>query len=273
MQPYEALSETEWVEVERIHDLIDQGEFESARMSIDGMLRKRPRHPDLLIVDATLCLEESEPALALDSLRGAERSADPAQFFYLRAAAQYDLVQFAQARADVERAVAIHPAFPHGFDLLSRVLEHSSDAEGAAKAAEQARSLDPEAFPLPLEVDAKSFDLLVERAVQELPAKVREKLEDIPVLVQDLPTPEMLTEEEPALTPDLLGLFVGRHIFAESSSAAPTAPGAIFLFRRNLLRACSDREELENEIRITVQHEVGHLLGLDEDELDEWGLA
>mgnify|MGYP000635370328 CR=1 FL=1 len=114
---------------------------------------------------------------------------------------------------------------------------------------------------------------MYKRQVQELPAKVREKLEDIPVLVQDLPTPEMLTEEEPALTPDLLGLFVGRHIFAESSAAAPAAPGAIFLFRRNLLRACSDREELENEIRITVQHEVGHLLGLDEDELDEWGLA
>lgn len=273
MHPYEALSETEWVEVERIHDRIDEGEFESARLSIDSLLSRRPRHPDLLIVDATLCLEESEPALALEALKGAERSADPAQFFYLRAAAHYDLVRFSEARADAERAVAIHPAFPHGYDLLSRVLEHLADPEGARKAAEQARSLDPEAFPLPLEVEPKAFDQLVERAVLELPAKVREKLEDIPVLVQDLPGAEMLTEEEPPLTPDLLGLFVGRHIFAESSSAGPTAPGAIFLFRRNLLRACSDREELEREVRITVQHEVGHLLGLDEDELDEWGLA
>jgi predicted Zn-dependent protease with MMP-like domain len=47
----------------------------------------------------------------------------------------------------------------------------------------------------------------------------------------------------------------------------------IYLFRRNLLRSCRSQEELAKEIRITVLHEVGHLLGLDEDELDQWGLA
>ena len=53
----------------------------------------------------------------------------------------------------------------------------------------------------------------------------------------------------------------------------PGAPGAIYIFRRNLLRSCADLEELKREVRITVQHEVGHLLGLDEDELEEWGLG
>ena len=52
-----------------------------------------------------------------------------------------------------------------------------------------------------------------------------------------------------------------------------TGPGAIYLFRRNLLRVCADRDELKREVRITVQHEVGHLLGLDEDDLERWGLA
>jgi hypothetical protein len=56
-------------------------------------------------------------------------------------------------------------------------------------------------------------------------------------------------------------------------SDLPAAPGAIYLFRRNLLRACTDRDELAREIRITVQHEVGHLLGLDEEDLERWGLA
>ena len=273
MRPYEALSETEWAEVERIHDLIDEAEFESARLSLDAMLTKRPGHPDLRIVDATLCLEEAEPSLALDALEGAERSADPAQFFYLRAAAHYDLVRFVPARADAERAVAIHAAFPHGHDLLSRILEHLGEPEAAHRAAEQARALDPEMFPVPLDLDATEFDQLVQRSVKELPEPIKAKLEEIPVLVQDLPDAAMLTEDEPPLTPDLLGLFVGRHIFDEGSGTIPAAPGAIFLFRRNLLRACADREELEREVRITVQHEVGHLLGLDEDDLDEWGLA
>jgi predicted Zn-dependent protease with MMP-like domain len=273
MKPYETLSETDWTQVERIHGLLDEGELEDARAALDAMLRRRPRQPDLRIVDATLRLEEGEPRLALEALTGAERSADPAHFFYLRAAAHYDLVKFDEAREDATRALAIHPDDAYAWDLLSRVSEHLGDDSTAADAAGRARELDPEAFPLPLEVADEAFDALVERSVKELPPAVLKKLDELPVLVQPLPTREMLTAEDPPLTPDLLGLFVGQHIFASTTTAPPSAPGAIYLFRRNLLRACADMEELAHEVAITVRHEVGHLLGLDEDELDEWGLA
>lgn len=273
MTQYDTLSETEWAQVERIHDLLDEGEIEDARVALDAMLRKRPKQADLRILDATIHLEEGDALRALASLRGAERSADPAHFFYLRAAANYDLVKFPEALEDAERSIVIHPDYGHGWDLLARIREHSGDAEGAAKAAANALAIDSVAFPAPLEVSREDFDVLVERAVSELPKKIREKLEEMPIVVQDLPGPEMLAAEDPPLTPDLLGLFVGRHIFARSSAESPGAPGAIFLFRRNLLRACADREELAHEVRITVQHEIGHLMGLDEDELDDWGLA
>ena len=257
IQPYETLNESEWTQVDRVHELLDEGELEQARTALDELLRRRPTHPDLRVEDATLKLEEGDPHAALAALEGAERSADPARFFYLRAAAYHELSRFAEAEADAQRAVAVHPG----------------DAEGAAEASEAAAELDPENFPEPLEVGDEEFDALVEKAVADLPAKVREKLDEIPVLVQPLPSTEMLSEENPPLTPDLLGLFVGRHIFAQLPTAVPGAPGAIYLFRKNLLRACADREELAREVRITVQHEVGHLLGLDEDELEDWGLA
>lgn len=273
MTTYDALSELDWAQVERIHDLIDEGELDEARVALDALLRKRPQQPDLRIVDATLHLEEGEAALALASLRGAERSADPAHFFYLRAAAHYDLVRYEEALADAERALAVHADDAHAWDLLSRVKEHLGDVAGAATAAATAADIDPEAFPPALDVPPGEFDALVEKAVAELPKPIRAKLEELPVLVQDLPSREMLAEEDPPLTPDLLGLFVGRHIFARSTSELPGAPGAIYLFRRNLLRVCADRKELAREVRITVQHEVGHLMGLDEDELDDWGLA
>jgi predicted Zn-dependent protease with MMP-like domain len=83
----------------------------------------------------------------------------------------------------------------------------------------------------------------------------------------------VLSAEQPPLAPDLLGLFVGRHLLERSHDDLPSAPGAIFLFRRNLLRTCRSKEELAREIRITVQHEVGHLLGLDEEDLERWGLG
>jgi predicted Zn-dependent protease with MMP-like domain len=272
-EPYETLDETDWAEVDRIAELLDDGEVEDARTALDRLMRKRPRHPDLLVEDAALKLEEGEPQQALAALAGAERSADPARFFALRATCHYELAHFTETEADVRRALAVHADDGFSHDLLSRTLEHLGDTEGAAAAAELAAGLDAERFPEPLAVDDETFDTLVERAVSELPERIRAELEELPVLVQPLPTAEMLSEENPPLSPDLLGLFVGRHIFAQGTSAPPDAPGAIFLFRRNLLRHCRDLEELAREVRITVLHEVGHLMGLDEDELDDLGLA
>ena len=271
--PYETLNETEWAEVDRIHALLEEDEVDDARKALDELMRRRPSHPDLRVEDATLKLEEAEPQQALAALQGAERSADPARFFYLRAACYHELSRFAEAEADVQRSVAVHPGYAMAHDLLSRVLDHLGDGKGAAEASEVAAGLDPENFPEPLEVSDEEFDLLVEKAVADLPARVRAKLDEIPILVQALPSTEMLSEENPPLTPDLLGLFVGRHIFAQLPTAVPGAPGAIYLFRKNLLRACEDKDELAREVRVTVQHEVGHLLGLDEDELEDWGLA
>jgi len=273
MKTFETLTESEWTGVDRVRELIAEGELETARTALDALLRRRPDHPDLRIEDATLRLEEGEPHRALAALEGAERAADPAQYFYLRAAAFHELSRFAEAEADAQRSVAIHSGYAMAHDLLSRVREHLGDEKGAAEEAEAANALDPEDFPLPLEVSDEAFDALVEKAVAELPEKVRDQLKDVPVLVQPLPSTEMLGEEQPPLTPDLLGLFVGRHVFAQLPTAVPTAPGAIFLFRKNLLRACADEAELAREVRVTLEHEVGHLLGLDEDELEDWGLA
>jgi len=271
--PYETLTEAEWTQVDKIHDLLDDGDTESARRALDELLRRRPDHPDLRIEDATLKLDANQPSQALAALAGAERSADPARYFFLRAMAHHELSRFAEAEADALRALAVHPGDAAAHDLLSRSRDHMGDKEGAAEASEAAAELDPENFPEPLEMSDAEFDALVEKAIADLPDKVREKLDELPVLVQPLPTTEMLTEADPPLSPDLLGLFVGRHIFAESHSAVPGAPGAIFLFRKNLLRACADADELAREIRVTVQHEVGHLMGLDEDELEDWGLG
>jgi predicted Zn-dependent protease with MMP-like domain len=235
-------------------------------------MRRRPHQPDLRIVDAGLKLEEGEPHQALAALRGAERAADPAQFFLLRAATLHELSRFAEAEADALRSLAVAPDVATTHDLLSRVRDHLGDAAGAAEAAEHAAELDPEEFPTPLEIADEDFDAMVETAIAELPEKVRSELDEVPVLVQSLPEAAMLTGEEPPLSPDILGLFVGRHLLTEASMP-PGAPGAIYIFRRNLARACDDREELEREVRITLRHEVGHLLGLDEDELEDWGLA
>ena len=225
------------------------------------------------MVDAAVAIEEGDAARALESLRGAERSADPALLFHLRASAHYGLAEPAPARDDARRALAVSPDAPETHALLARALEMLGDLEPAEAHDRIAYDIDPERFPLPLEVSDEEFDALVDSSLAELPAEVRRHLQEIPVLVEPLPVLDVLRAGQPPVSPDVLGLFVGRDLLARSHSDLPGAPGAIYLFRRNLLRACVDRDELAREIRITVQHEVGHLLGLDEDDLEQWGLG
>ena len=270
---YETLSETEWAQVSRVWDLLDQGEVDQAREAVDALLRARPAHPDLRIVDAAVSLDEGEPDRALESLQGAERSADPALFFYLRAVAEFELVRFEQARDDALRAVTVTPDLAEAHELLARTYEYLGEPRQALEHAAEARAIDPATFTLPLEIPDEEFQTLVEQSLKELPEDFRRKLDEVPVLVDELPRREILTAEDPPLPPDLLGLFVGRSLLDRSHLDLPGVPEAIYLFRRNLLRFCTDREELVREVRTTVRHEVGHLLGLDEDDLEDLGLG
>src|SRR5262249_25539095 len=179
---FQTLSETEWEQVEQIWDLLEDGELEAARTALTGLEKSRGRHPDLRIVEAALALEAGEPERAIDALHGAERAADPSQFFQLRALAHFDLVRLELARDDAERALTIHRDFPEAHDLMARVLEHLGDEAGAEEHGTEAARLDPEAFPRPLEVDDAEFDAMVEKSVRELPERVRKELDEVPLL-------------------------------------------------------------------------------------------
>jgi len=190
--PYDTLTETEWDRVSHVWELLDEGEAERARIEIDGLLRERPGHPDLRIVDAAVALDQGEPRAALEALDGAERSADPALFFHLRAVAEFELALFERARDDASCALAIHPDLAEAHDLMSRLLEHLGDFERAAEHAAEARDIDPGAYHEPLDVNDEQFDRLVQESLAELPAEVRRRLEEWPVVVEPLPSRALL---------------------------------------------------------------------------------
>ena len=89
------------------------------------------------------------------------------------------------------------------------------------------------------------------RALDSLPAPIAAKLENVAVVVED---------EDPE-DPDLFGVC----------REDPYMPVTIAIYRLPLQESFPDRHELEQEIRITVLHELGHYFGMDERELDELG--
>ena len=119
-----------------------------------------------------------------------------------------------------------------------------------------------------IQLSRSEFSRLALRAYEQLPPHVRQSLQNVDVAVEEWPSDEDLEFAEDA--PTLLGLYVGVPL-PEREGNAPILPDRIVLFRQPIMRSCSTRSEVVREIRITLWHEVGHYLGLDEADLHRLG--
>jgi len=113
-------------------------------------------------------------------------------------------------------------------------------------------------------MDRARFEQLVEQALRELPARYRELLENIVILVEDRPRGEPQPGPEEEL---LMGEFVGVPR-TEKSVWEPGPPDQVFLYQKNIEAVCESEEEIRDEVRTTLLHELGHYFGLEEDELE-----
>ncbi|MCC7146896.1 MAG: metallopeptidase family protein [Phycisphaeraceae bacterium] len=130
-----------------------------------------------------------------------------------------------------------------------------------------------EPWPAISNSERKLFDQLLEQAIDNLPPHVRAMLDELPVIVEDWPSEELLAEME--IDPDeddLLGVHWGTPLTERSVEAQPDLPDEILIFRGPILDyADGSKKELRQQIRITLLHEIGHHFGLDEDDLDRLG--
>ena len=114
----------------------------------------------------------------------------------------------------------------------------------------------------------REFVRHVRRAYAQLPVGVRRRLENVDVVVEEWPS-----EDEAALVgryDTLFGLYQGLPL-TERDGIGPLLPDRIVIYRQPILRASETRSEAINEIRITLWHEVGHYLGMDEEHLHRLG--
>lgn len=113
---------------------------------------------------------------------------------------------------------------------------------------------------------ARHFDRCVEAALAGLPEEFRARLDNVLITVQDEPDPDLLEEME---SETLLGIYLGTPLTERSLDAPFQFPDRIILFQGPLEDYCDTEEELIEEIRVTLVHEVAHFFGLEEDEIVE----
>jgi predicted Zn-dependent protease with MMP-like domain len=118
---------------------------------------------------------------------------------------------------------------------------------------------------VPIEMDDQRFDALVDRALDGIPDELALLVRNVVVLVEDEPP-----EGEPD---DLLGLYDGVALTERDSMNSGHLPDRIFVFRGPLLDFVESEEELVEEVRITVVHEIAHHFGIDDARLHELGYA
>lgn len=229
---------------------------------------------EFLLLEGMGLNQLGECARALESLEAAlghaPRSVD-AQVE--RGIALFELCRFAEAQAAFERVLKDAPDDPWSHHYLGLLAERRGDAKEAKKRFGRAQQLAPEEFPPPVALSEAEFDKALEDAVKALPAHVKEYLENATIAVEDIPSEEDLLGQSPPLSPCILGVFRGTPVGERSvTNAFDHFPASIVLYQKNLERFARTREELIEQIGITVMHEVGHLMGLDEDDLWERGL-
>lgn len=121
-----------------------------------------------------------------------------------------------------------------------------------------------------MRVSREEFEALVEQALEQLPDDFKAALENVAVMVQEEPSEEDL--EEVGIDPgdpdrdELFGLYQGVPL-TERDSFYSALPDRVLVFRGPILRGCDTRREVLREIRETVQHELGHYFGMEEDDL------
>jgi predicted Zn-dependent protease with MMP-like domain len=116
-------------------------------------------------------------------------------------------------------------------------------------------------------VRRRAFEKMVKGALETIPRELKEQLENVAFIVEDEPSdlPDEWEEEDQ----DLLGLYHGVSRKSRGFWYGNALPDRILIYQRPLERISANLQELEENIRQTVIHEVGHYFGFDEEELRE----
>lgn len=122
-----------------------------------------------------------------------------------------------------------------------------------------------------MKLSEKEFDRIVKKAIRRIPGEIRQYLDNLVISVRKKPTKTMLEDVDLPQGDVLLGLFQGVSLLERSVTSPPLFPDTIFLFQRPIEESCGTIEELEEQVEITLVHEVAHFVGMSEERLAELG--
>jgi Flp pilus assembly protein TadD/predicted Zn-dependent protease with MMP-like domain len=241
-----------------------------SRRALARRKRNAPLAADLAVLEAQALNDLGRSDEALDRIEAALKIAPGrGDAMHERGVALFDLSRFADAKAAFVKALVIQPRDAYTHQMLGLTYEQLGDFTAASVELDRAMELAPSELAPPVLISVDEFRKEVDAVVTKLPAHRRSQVLGIKIEIADLPDPADLKAVQPPFPPTILGLYRG------PVGRAPTPMDetpSIVLYRKNLARAVKSRVELSEQIRDTLLHEIGHLEGLDEDDLRRRGM-
>jgi predicted Zn-dependent protease with MMP-like domain len=114
----------------------------------------------------------------------------------------------------------------------------------------------------------EDFQRYVDEALATIPPKFREALQNIAIVVEDVPTPDLLAEVGIEPPDTLLGLYQGTPLTERPWAHGNALPDKITIFQLPIEEASDDEDDLVVAIGETLIHEIGHYFGLSEEEIE-----
>ncbi len=222
--------------LEEVHDLLDAGDAEQAEATLAEAELIDADDPGLRTIRAQLSFDANRLDEALVHARVAIDSEPSADAHYV-AARVHELRGDSRARAE--------------HDLAVLRLDAAGDLRHGTVAKE----------------DIDAIEEMALSVLDSLPPSVADAVGAVPVVLEARPHPGIV---EDGFDPRAVGLFEGAIAFGDVVADRPVR---IVVFYANLIASCRDEAELEEQLRVTILHEIGHALGLDEDEVDALGLG
>ena len=111
-------------------------------------------------------------------------------------------------------------------------------------------------------MDRKRFEELVQKAWDDIPDKFKDKIDNVAITVQDLPTPAQKRSVHLGRNGLLLGLYQGVPMGARSVWQPLRFPDQIILFQKDIERVCRNDKEIEEKVEEVLIHEIAHYFGM-----------
>ncbi len=160
----------------------------------------------------------------------------------------------------------------YALDRLALCHDLMGDPASADEAMRRAQELAPDGTQPSVQLPVREFQAVVLEVIEGLEGGVEEILNRSEVIVAPVPAAEL--ERDPGtVPPDALGLFMGISELQRAGDEAPVPTPVIYLFKRNIERESESVQDLREQITVTFLHELGHLLGFDEEGVEDLGLA